>query len=408
MASKRISKHIQKPNDVEEVLALTHERACEKSLIMDWFADFGNGPKFNTYDTIDIPKGYYGSSKKNKNKFTTTVGLWVFNKSFIEPFSHIVGYINEPVTSGVYDDINTQLSYALLEEKITLDQLKDFITQSQIIMSCASAICPSHTMDMLLLTTKAEKKKKELEKQYKEELNNKDLSAVKKIEDALVAYAKEELKDSESVDMYNSGARGSWGNNFKNMYLVKGSIRKTDGSYDYVSSSYIEGLNPEDFAKTNDSAVGGPYSRSQKTRYGGYNEKLFTRATQHIRIIPNTDCGTKRTIKVTLTKKNIKNWMYSYYIKSNGNVEEITSDNKDSLVGKTVNMRYSSLCERSKDGCMCEKCCGTLFRRSGIANAGLTSMVMMSAVKNKAMSSFHDSTLSLVEINPDEVFSLIN
>ena len=407
MATKRISKHIQKPDDVKEIIELTHDRACEKSLIMDWFADYGDGPRFNTYDTINIPKGYYGSGKKkNKNEFTTTIGLWLFNKSFIEPFSDIIGYINEPITDGVYGDINTQLSYALLENKITIDELKEFIAQSQIIMGCASAICPSHTMDMLLFTTKAEKKKKELEKEHREGLENGDLSAVKAVENELINFAKEELKDSESVDMYNSGARGSWGNNFKNMYLVKGSIRKTDGSYDYVSSSYIEGLNPKDFAKTNDSAVGGPYSRSQKTRYGGYNEKLFTRATQHIKVIPNTDCGTKRTIKVTLTKKNIKNWMYSFYVKSNGDAEEITSDNKDKLIGKTVNMRYSSLCERSKDGCMCETCCGTLFRRAGIENAGLASMVMMSSVKNKAMSSFHDSTLSLVEIDPDEVFSL--
>lgn len=406
MATKRISKHIQKPSDVEEILALTHERACEKSLIMDWFADYGDGPRFNTYDTINIPKGYYGSSKKNKNEFTTTIGLWVFNKSFIEPFSHIIGYINEPITDSVYGSINKKLSYALLEEKITVDELKDFIVQSQIIMSCASAICPSHTMDMLLLTTKAEKKKKELEKQYKEGLEAGDLNAVKAVENELIAFAKEELKDSESVDMYNSGARSSWGNNFKNMYLVKGSIRKTDGTYDYVSSSYIEGLNPKDFAKTNDSAVGGPYSRSQKTRYGGYNEKLFTRATQHIKVIPNTDCGTKRTIKVTLTKKNIDNWMYSYYIKPNGDVEEITSENADKLIGKTVNMRYSSLCERSKDGCICEKCAGTLFRRAGIENCGLTSMVMMSSVKNRAMKSFHDSTLELVELDPNSVFSL--
>ena len=398
MASKRISKHIQKPNDVEEILALTHDRACEKSLIMDWFADYGDGPRFNTYDTIDIPKGYYGSSKKNKNQFTTTIGLWVFNKSFIEPFSDILGYINYTITDDSYGDINTTLSYALLEDRIALDSLKDFITQSQILMSCASAICPSHTMDMLLLTEKAQKKKKELEKQYKEELKNGDLSAVKKVED--------ELKDSESVDMYNSGARGSWGNNFKNMYLVKGSIRKTDGTYDYVSTSYIEGLKPEDFAKTNDSAVGGPYSRSQKTRYGGYNEKLFTRATQHIRIIPNTDCGTKRTIKVTLTKENIKNWMYCYYVRSNGNIEEITSKNADSLIGKTVNMRFSSLCERDKDGCICEACAGTLFRRAGIANAGLSSAVMMSSVKNKAMKAFHSSILELVEIDPNSAFSL--
>lgn len=406
MASKRISKHIQKPSDVEEILALTHEKACEKSLIMDWFADYGDDPRFNTYDTIDIPKGYYGSSKKNKNEFTTTIGLWVFNKSFIEPFSNILGYINETITDGVYSDINRKLSYALLEEKITVDELKDFITQSQILMGCASAICPSHTMDMLLFTTKAEKKKKELEKQYKEGLDAGDLNAVKAIENELIAFAKEELKDSESVDMYNSGARGSWGNNFKNMYLVKGSIRKTDGTYDYVSSSYIEGLDPKDFAKTNDSAVGGPYSRSQKTRYGGYNEKLFTRATQHIRVIPHTDCGTKRTIKVELTKKNIRNWMYSYYVKNNGEVEEITSDNMDKLIGKTVNMRFSSLCERSKDGGICECCGSTLFRRAGIENSGLVSMVMMSSVKNASMKQFHNSTLELTTINPNEVFSI--
>ena len=406
MATKRTSKNIQNPNDVKEIIELTHERACEKSLIMDWFADFGDGPRFNTYDIITIPKGSYGLSKKNKNSFKTTVGLWVFNKSFIEPFSNILGYINEPITSDVYNDINSKLSYALLEEKITVDQLKDFITQSQIIMSCASAICPSHTMDMLLFTNKAEKKKKELEKQYKEGLAKGDLSAVKAIENELINYAKDELKDSESVDMYNSGARSSWGNNFKNMYLVKGSIRKTDGSYDYVVSSYISGLNPKDFSKTNDAAVGGPYSRAQKTMYGGYNEKLFTRATQHIKVIPKTDCGTTRTIKVVLTKKNIRNWMYSYYIKSNGNIEEITSENMDSLVGKTVNMRFSSLCERSKDGCICEACAGTLFRRSGIENAGLTSMVMMSSVKNNAMKNFHDSTLSLIELNLNEVFSI--
>ena len=167
MATKRISKHIEKPDDVKEILELTHERACEKSLIMEWFADYGNGPKFNTYDIVSIPKGYYGSSKKNKNQFTTTVGLWVFNKSFIEPFSDILGYINEPITNKTYGKINKKLSYALLENRITLDQLKDFVTQSQILLSCTSAICPSHTMDMLLLTNKAQKKKKELENKYK-------------------------------------------------------------------------------------------------------------------------------------------------------------------------------------------------------------------------------------------------
>lgn len=405
MANKRISRHIQKPDEVNEILSLTHDRACEKSLIMEWFADYGDGPKYNTYDTIDIPKGYYGNKKKNKNTFTTTIGLWVFNKSFIEPMSDAIGYVNETIDSGTYKKINSKLSYALLEEKITLDQLKDFIMQAQIVMSCVSAICPSHTMDLLLITNKAEKKKKELETKYKDELDNKDIKTIKTIENELIDFAKDELKDSEAVDLYNSGARSSWGNNFKNMYLIKGAIKKTDKSYDYVSASYISGLDPKDFAKTNDAAVGGPYSRSRLTAGGGYNEKLFNRATQHIQIIPHTDCGTKRTIKVSLTKKNIKDWMYSYYV-SNGKLIEITSDNMDKLIGKTVNMRYSSLCERSINGSICEACGGTLFRRVGVKNAGLTTMVMMSSVKNRAMKAFHDSTLDLSTIDPNEVFSL--
>lgn len=405
MANARSSKMITNPNDVNEIVNISHEDACRKSVLMNWFADFGDGPRFHTYDTIVIPKGKYGNSKKNKNEFTTTIGLWLFNKSFIEPLSDLLGYISTTITKGEYSKINKKLSYALLEEKITVDQLKDFIMQGQIIMSCSSAICPSHTLDMLTLNSKVSKKKKDLEKKYKEQLDAGDLSAVKSIENELIDFAKDELKDSESVDMYNSGARADWDNNFKNMYLTKGSIRRTDGSYDYVSSSYIEGLNPKDFAKMNDAAVGGPYSRSQKTRYGGYKEKLYTRATQHIRVIPNTDCGTKKTIKVTLTKDNISNWMYSYYVQ-NGNLVEITSENYEKLIGKTVNMRYSSLCERSKDGCVCEACAGTLFRRAGIANAGLISMVMMSSVKNRAMKAFHDSTLKLVKLDVNEVFSL--
>jgi hypothetical protein len=204
--------------------------------------------------------------------------------------------------------------------------------------------------------------------------------------------------------MYNSGARSSWGNNFKNMYLIKGPVKLTDESYHYVSSSYISGLDKEDFAATNDSAVGGPYSRSRETAYGGYDERRVMRATQHIKILPKgSDCGTKRHIVVTLTNKNIKEWMYSFIIEGSKLIE-LTSENKNKYVGKTVKMRYSSLCE-SKKG-ICEACTGTLMRRLGVDNAGLVAMVMMSSVKNKAMKSFHDSSLDLATMDPEKAFGL--
>jgi hypothetical protein len=405
MSKARKARVIDNPKDVQEIVNISYEEACEKDIVMRYFGNFGKGSRFNPYDIIVIPKGKYGKTKKNKNEFTTTVGLWIFNKSFIEPFSDIIGYINEPVTADKYEEINQELSYARLEDKISLEDLKNFIVQSQILMSCCSAIAPSHTEIMFSMNTDIDRKKRELEKKYEKELAAKDLNAAKAMEDELIDYAKDLMKDDPAVDMFNSGARSSWGNNFKNMYVCRGPIHLTDGSYDIVTSSYMDGLDPKDFAKVNDAAVGGPYSRSRKTQDGGYKEKQFTNATQHIKVLPaGSDCGTKRYINVTLTNKNIKDWMYCFVIGNNGNLTEITSENKDKFIGKTVKMRFSSMCANKKDGAICEKCMGSLYNRIGITNVGLGTMIMMSQTKNAAMRRFHDSSLKLNSLDPDDIF----
>ena len=403
MANKiRKPKLIEKPEDVKYILSISRDDAVSKSLLMELFGDFGNGPRFNTYDIIKIPKGSYGNTKKNKSQFTTTVGLYIFNKGMIEELSDILGYINEPITSKKYDEINEKLSYARLENKITIQQLKDFIMKSQIYMSCVSAFSPSHTMKMLLCTTQVEKKKKELEKKYKEGLEKKDLNTINKLENELLDFAKDYLKDDPSADMYNSGARSKWGNNFKNMYVIKGAIQHTDGSYDFVDSSYISGLDKKDFSKMNDAAVSGPYARAVNTANGGAMEKLFISAFQHIKVLgPGTDCGSDKYITVELNEKNINDWIYCF-VKQGSNLIEITSDNKDKFIGKTVKMRYSSMC-KSKDG-ICEKCAGTLFNRLGITNIGLSTAQMASKLKNMSMKSFHDSTINLDEMDIEEVF----
>lgn len=401
----RKPKHITNPKDIEYILSLTEDQAAAKNTIMDLFADFGDGPRFNTYDIIEIPKGSYGKTKKNKNQFTTTVGLYVFNKGCIEDMSDVLGYINEPITADKYDEINELISYAKLEDKITVRQLKDFIIQSQIYMSCTSALSPSHTMVLLLISDKIEAKKKQLLKdKYGEAIKNKDIKAMDALDKELLDYAKELLKDDPSVDMFNSGARSSWGNNFKNMYVSRGTVKLTDGSFDMVTSSYMSGLSKEDLVKANDAAVGGPYSRAVKTKEGGYTEKKILYGLQHVKVLPKgSDCGTNRTIDVTLTKKNIKNWMYSF-VKQGSNLIEITSDTKDKFIGKTVKMRYFSLCE-SKNG-ICEKCAGTLFNRLGISNVGLASDIFGSRLKNTSMKQFHNTTVKFSNLDIDEAFNL--
>ena len=412
-SEKRISKTITNKDQIEEIISIDHFKAMEKSTIMDLFADFGDGPKYQPYYIIDIPPHKYGglskidkdcqsSKKTNSSKFTTTVGLWIFNKAFIEPMSDVLGYINEPITKDVYGDINKKISYALLEDKITVRQLKDFIMQSQIMMSCCSALSSSHTELMFTMEQDIAKKKEALKKKYGKKLEENDLVAAKNYENELIDYAKDLLKDDPAVDMFNSGARSSWGNNFKSMYLLRGPLKGTDGSYNFVDSSYIEGMDPKDFKVVADSSIQGPYGRSKLTASGGYTEKLFTYSTQHLKILSKgSDCVSKETIKVLLTKNNIKDWYFSNIV-DNGKLVELTPEIESKYLDKEVNIRYSALC-KSKNG-ICEACAGTFFNRTGISNIGVASMVMMSSVKNANMKRFHDSSLKLAKINPANIF----
>ena len=87
--------------------------------------------------------------------------------------------------------------------------------------------------------------------------------------------------------------------------------------------------------------------------------------------------------------------MYSYIIEGN-NLVEITSDNMNKYIGKTVKLRYSGLCE-SKEG-ICSKCAGHLFNRIGLNEVGLASYQICSVIKNISMKAFHDSTVKVTNI----------
>ena len=208
--------------------------------------------------------------------------------------------------------------------------------------------------------------------------------------------------------MFISGARGSIGNNFKNMFVMKGVIKDPDPNakqkYKVAQSNYIDGIIPEEYALFANSLAAGPYARAKKTESGGYLEKLFLRAFQHLTLDPpGSDCGTKRYLEVELSPKNIELWMYSYIVGPGGQLTEITSDNKNSFIGKKVKLRFSALCE-SKTG-ICNRCMGNLYYRLGYKqNAGTSLTQIPSVQKNISMKAFHDSTQQLYTMDLEEVF----
>lgn len=406
-AEVRKSKIISNPKDIEYIVNIT-EKDITTSFIMETFGEFEDGQKFKPYDIITIPPNSYGyGNKKNKNSFITTVGIYIWNKYFVEQeLFNILKYINKTVDKKEYNKINSILSSALLEDRISVKQLKNFQMKTQKFMPYISILAPNYTDKMLTCSKIVNKKKMELLNKYKDDIEKGNELIADKMEKELLEFAKEYMGEDPSMDMFISGARGSIGNNFKNMFVMKGVIRDPNPNakqkYKVATSNYIDGISPDEYALFANSLAAGPFARAKKTESGGYREKLFFRALQHITLDPaGSDCGTKRYITVSLNDNNINDFMYSYIIEGEKTIE-LTSENKDKYNNKTVKLRFSGLCE-SKTG-ICNKCMGNLYYRLNKINVGTSLDQIQSVQKNIAMSAFHDSTQKLYTMNLSEVF----
>lgn len=407
--SSRKSKKITSPKDIEYLVNIK-EKDITTSFIMDTFGEFETGQRFRPYDIIEIPANSYGpEGKKNKKPFVTTVGIWIFNKYFIEEdLFDMFKYVNKTIDKKMYGKLNNEISVAVLEDRLPLETMKRFNMKTQKCMPYISILAPNYTDKMLTCTEVINKKKKELYKKYEEQIKKGDEIAASRMEKELLDFAIEYMGDDPSMDMFISGARGSIGNNFKNMFVMKGVIKDPDPNakqkYNVAMSNYIDGISPDEYALFANSLAAGPYARAKKTENGGYREKLFLRAFQHLTLDPpGSDCGTKRYIEVILTESNINEWMYSYIIEGSKLVE-LTSQNKSKYIGKKVKVRFSALCE-SKTG-ICNKCMGNLYYRLDKTNVGTSLTQIPSVQKNIAMKSFHDSTQSLYDMNLEKIFQL--
>lgn len=382
--------------------------------MMSTFGAFGGTSKAHVYDLIKVPVGKFsfvdsnGKTKSNKNEFTTTIGIFLFNillSSF--NFSRFFdGYINKSIDKKQYGKIGKRLSYALIEDDIVVEDLKQWENTMQWLMPFEDVLSPNHTEKLISCTKALNKKKEELINKYQKEIDAGDIAVVEQIEKELLAYAKEYLGDDESMDTILSGAGGQFNNNFKNMFVMKGAIRNPDPNakkkYDIVTSNYIDGISADEYSIIAGSGASGAYSRGKKTETGGYWEKLFVSAYQHIILDPKgSDCGTSRHIVVDLNEDNIGDYIYSYAIKSNGSTELIDSKNYKNYIGKRTKIRFSSMCE-SKTG-ICNKCAGELLY-VGAENIGMAMAQIPSTLKLKCMKGFHDSTIKTTRFDAMKAF----
>ena len=402
-------------DNLADYIVYMTEKDINYDFIMSLFGTFKGKSLCHPYDLLVVPPNSFhfidekGKERTNKNKFTTTIGLYLFNLIVADiGFSKLFEgyYINTTLNKKQFEKIEQRLSYALIEDDITTAQLKRWENTMQWFMPFEDVLSPNQTEKLLTCTKILNKKKAELLKKYKTEVENGDVATVENIEKELLNYAKEYLGDDPSMDTIDSGAGGKFGNNFKNLYVMKGVVANPDPNakrkYDVVTSNYLDGVTADEYSIVAGTGAAGAYSRGKKTETGGYWEKLFVSAFQHISLDPKgSDCGTKRYITVEFNESNIKDYMYSYIIESNGNFTLLTSKNYQKYIGKKCKLRFSSMCE-SKTG-ICNRCAGELLY-IGAANIGLVMSQIPATLKLRCMKAFHDSRINTTTIDPMKAF----
>jgi hypothetical protein len=342
-----------------------------------------------------------------KDRTTTTVGRYILNLFL---FANInirdkVVYYNMPINKGNLGKIFSDISILLKENKIDGDTYIDFINRLHwFSFSITSFIAYTLDLSTAVPLESVKKRKEELFKEHSKKIENNDQKIVSVIEKELIDLAKKELdeKDSNGLKVYDSGATGSFANNYKNTVIMRGSMAKSDAIADpskmnISKSNLSEGIPLDEYSRYNDISVIASFSRAILTAEGGYMVKKFSNGFAHLNTNEErgSDCGTKYTYKVKITDKNIDQF-YLRYALYNKNLVLLDKNNSKDAIGKTLELRSPLFCKDSK---ICNKCIGDLYYNLGVNRLGNLPSKLGSAHLNKALKRFHDLSQKFTKID---------
>jgi hypothetical protein len=375
--------------EVNEILSLKTEDLGRTKLKELFGTTLKKPARFLTNDTFMLPK----DKLYNSEVIQTTVGRYVYNLLVLMPsIIKQIGYVNYPLTKGAIEKLESEISSLLLTDKITVQDMIDYIDKSQW-LGYMLTLFLSSTIDLKLLEPLPEmnKLKKELSKKYEKEIKKNDPVTSTVIENQLVKLAQEKLKDESSYELYASGAAKNL-SSFKNMAIMRGAILDNDseGKFTVTTDNFMDGISKENYYYFADIAVQASYGRAIETQQGGYIAKQLSAAFQTVTLGPkNSDCGTKKTIKIELNNSNSKEFMYRF-VSSGGKLVCLEPSTMKEYIGKTVDLRTPMFCLNDK---LCNKCIGDLFYRLGIENVGITANRIGNAIMGLSLKKFHDLSI---------------
>lgn len=340
----------------------------------------------------------------SEDRIVTTPGryitnLFLFGHPEIRP---LIKYVNEPIDKGVLGSIEDQIADLLKEKKISSDAYMDFIDRIHwFSFAPTSFVAPSLESSVLSPLPEVTKLKKELFEKNKAAIQRADVTVIGNIEKQLLSLAKEILskRDSPGLEVYNSGAAGSFANNYKNVAVMRGAIPKSsDMNQFFVSDANLsDGIPQDELDKYADLMVTASFSRAVGTQSGGYIVKQFNAAFGHVTLdAPGSDCGTKQLLTITLTKQNAKRYYLRYAVNKDGSYSLMDNEFLKNNIGKTLTLRSGQYCLTDK---VCSKCAGELYYRLGTKNIGGMFCKIGSNILQKSLKRFHDLTVKTANID---------
>ena len=355
-------------------------------------------PRYYVGQKMHLDAGEY----LNKEAVDTTLGRFIFNKIFVEPYniSGIIpnGYMNDVLTGKKTKAFFSQVGDGIRYDKITTEEAWKFLKAFEFYTTKGVTIfAPSYTSNILVPKEDIIKKK---EKWFKEHPDH-SLNDVVKLEDQLTADAKDMLGDDPGMALLVADARGSVEDNYKVMSIMVGPVLNPyTGEFEQITSDYIGGIKKEELTQAGNMVIDGVYPKACGTAESGYITKQFNAALQGIKVdVDGTDCGTKSYINVYITNSNWKGYEFQNIIEGEKLVP-LTLENSTKYFGKKVKMR-SPMCCTGK--VICSACAGRQPYVMNMRNIGLQMLTLPQGLLEASMKKFHTTKLKIAEVDPNKL-----
>lgn len=352
----------------------------------------------STFDLMTVPANYF---YEEQGAIKTTIGRFLFNKYVLQGAGIITAtkYINDTLNKKGLGKVDELIGVLYLENEINRKQFNAYIDRRDNLAYWVNGML-AHTISPKFAKPlqEVEKRKKELYKKYEKELNSGNIDVMTQVTDELTAYAKELLKDDPGMDLYTSGDL-NFDANYKNNSIARGAVvNNITGEYDFIGSSFMDGIEIKDIPAHANSILSAQYPASIALRSAGYMGKKLLALLQMMSIDYDTDdCGTKQLLPISINSKN-KDYMLYTYIKEGDGLILLDRSNINTYVGKTVLMRTPMTCLNDR---LCHKCAGELFKKLDVENAGLFSVQISAVSLNAYLKQKHNNNIEIYKFNPD-------